>query len=131
MEQRGRKSAASLGVVPRIAAPPSDPVQPLENLSEPARTAFINLVSSCEPTHFTNADIGLITQYASAQAMAEKALGELERDPGDKAAMKLWETSAKLMSSLALRLRIGPQSRKQYFKPKLREARPWEWEPPS
>ena len=67
MEQRGRKSAASLGVVPRIAAPPSDPVQPLENLSEPARTAFINLVSSCEPTHFTNADIGLITQYANVR----------------------------------------------------------------
>lgn len=137
MKQRGRKSALK-----SVEFPPT-PVAPPANLSEPAKQAFYDLVASCEPEHFTNSDIGLISVYVNAQVLVDKALKDLEQTPNDKDALKLWETSAKIMSNFAMRLRIGPQSRRQYAKVdrpmdwseqfRARQAqsqkKPWEWEP--
>lgn len=94
---------------------PSEPiaVQPPESLSPAARAAFVALVASCEPDHFRDCDIGLISRYAVASVMAETAEAALQADPDDGKALALWDKATRAMSGLALRLRIGPQSRRE------------------
>jgi phage terminase small subunit len=124
MKQRGRKSAASLAVAPVSEHEPV-PVQPPPTLSEAAKEIFLDLVSSVEPAHFENSDVGLLSQYCEAQAMAERAAAVLS-GPGEAAdwALKLWEKANKVMSGLALRLRLGPQSRRE----KAKVQRPLTWD---
>src|SRR5262245_14410371 len=66
-----------------------------------------------------------LCQYCEAQAMAERAAAELQNGAGESAdwALKLWEKANKVMSGLALRLRLGPQSRRE----KAKVARPLTW----
>ena len=62
MKQRGRRSAASLATTPVITHEPV-PVQPPAALSEAARKVFLDLVSSVDPAHFEQSDVGLLCQY--------------------------------------------------------------------
>src|SRR5215470_13261783 len=107
MKQRGRGSAASLAITPVLEHAPVS-VQAPATLSEPARAVFLDLVGSCNPEHFENSDVGLLCQYCEAQAMAERAAAELQNGAGESAdwALKLWEKANKVMSGLALRLRL-------------------------
>ena len=118
MKQRGRKSAASLAMTPLLEQHEPVSVQPPATLSEPARAVFLDLVGNCHPEHFEDSDVGLLCQYCEAQAIAERAAAELQSGTGQAAewALKLWEKANKVMNGLALRLRLGPQSRRERAK---------------
>ena len=125
MKQRGRKSAASLAMTPLLEQHEPVSMQPPATLSEPARVVFLDLVGNCHPEHFEDSDVGLLCQYCEAQAIAERAAAELQSGTSQAAewALKLWEKANKIMSGLALRLRLGPQSRRE----KAKVARPLTW----
>ena len=67
-----------------------------------------------------------MSAYCEAQAMAERAAAELQNGTGEAAewALNLWEKANKVMSGLALRLRLGPQSRRE----KAKVERPLTWD---
>jgi phage terminase small subunit len=100
-------------------------VQPPATLSKPARAVFLDLVANCHPEHFEDSDAGLLCQFCEAQAMAERAAAELQNGTGEAAewGLKVWEKANKVMSGLALRLRLGPQSRRE----KAKVTRPLTW----
>jgi hypothetical protein len=72
---------------------------------------WIDLVSTHEPEHFQEGDATLMQQYCEASALAAKAAAGLQA--GDDTRLKIWERSTAIMASLALRLRLGPQSRRE------------------
>jgi hypothetical protein len=117
--QRGRKSAASLELGP-LAARRSARISLPPGLSEPACAIFLDLVNSLHPTHFEPADATLLGQYCEAAALAARSAARLQ--DGDVAALGIWEKSTRTMSGLALRLRIGPQSRRE-----AKAGRPLTW----
>src|SRR5262249_23987535 len=125
MKQRGRKSAASLAMTPLLEQHEPVSVQPPAALSKPARAVLLDLVGNCHSEHFEDSDDGLLCQYFEAQAMAERTAAELQNGAGEAAewAVKVWEKANKVMSGLALRLRLGPQSRRE----KAKVARPLTW----
>jgi hypothetical protein len=96
-------------------SPPLEPIaiQPPPSLSPAAREAFVTLVSSLPADHFEVSDTSLIARYAVASVLAETAEEALQADPNDSKALRLWEKSTGIMASLALRLRISPQSRRE------------------
>ena len=98
-------------VAPR---PPMPPIAPPDSLSVPARAVFLDLVASHEPEHFEPGDVTLIAQYCEASALATKAAAALQA--GDASQLRIWERSAAVMASLSLRLRLGPQSRRERAK---------------
>jgi hypothetical protein len=116
-----RKSRAELGVVPAFKSEPV-PVQPPETLSEPARKVFLDLVSHCNPTHFEQSDVTLLGQYAEASALAARSVVALQA--GDTSQLLVWEKASRCMSNLALRLRLGPQSRRE----RAKVERPLTWD---
>jgi hypothetical protein len=95
-------------VAPRSPMPP---IAPPASLSVPARAVFLDLVSSHEPEHFEPGDVTLLAQYCEACALATKAAVALQA--GDASQLRIWERSAAVMASLSLRLRLGPQSRRE------------------
>jgi hypothetical protein len=107
----------------RPAEPPV-PVQPPASLSEAGRAVFIELVGSCDPRHFEPSDVTLLARYANATVFSEQAEARLAADPNDSKALALWEKSTRTMGALALRLRLGPQSRRE----KAKVNRPLTWE---
>jgi hypothetical protein len=124
MAQRGRISAAALGTPQYGGLPPRRDLAPPESLSPEAREIFVDLVASCPPDHFEAADLGLISAYATAQAMSERAAIELQGDgPPDSKWMAAWEKGVRAMSALALRLRLAPQSRRERASP----TKPLSW----
>ena len=118
-----RTSAAARAVAPAFTQEPA-PIRPPSTLSEPAKAVFLSLVMDCEPGHFKPADAGMLCQYCEAQAMAERAAAELQK--GEVPSVRwltVWEKSTKMMKDLALRLRLGPQSRRE----RARADRPLTW----
>jgi hypothetical protein len=102
----------------------SVPVLPPAGLSAAARAAFITLVAECPPDHFEASDTSLIARYAVASVLAEGAETKLQADPADTKALAVWEKAVRTMSALALRLRLGPQSRRE----KAKVDRPLTWD---
>jgi phage terminase small subunit len=111
MKQRGRKGQIK-ALSPVVEHEPI-PVRPPPNLSEAARAAFVELVAGCEPRHFEQSDVTLLARYAVATVLAEGAEATLQEHPDDTKALAVWEKSVRTMSGLALRLRLGPQSRRE------------------
>jgi phage terminase small subunit len=108
MAKTGKKSAAELST-PMIPGGPEPLLQPPPTLSEPARAVFIRLVTDCGPDHFIDSDITLLEQYCEATATARMTAGKPDQ-------VRIWETAVRTMSGLALRLRLGPQSRRERAK---------------
>ena len=123
--RRGRKSAER-AMAPLMVAHEPVPVQPPATLSEAARKVFLDLVSSVDPAHFEQSDVGLLCQYCEAQVMAERAAAELQRGEGPPNARWLaaWREGTRTMKDLALRLRLSPQSRRE----KAKVERPLTWD---
>jgi hypothetical protein len=117
-----RKSAAERAMGIAHAEPPV-PIQPPSGLSEPARAAFIALVRECPPDHFEQSDVSLIARYVVASVLAEGAEVTLQADPENAKALAVWEKAVRTMSALALRLRLGPQSRRE----RAKVQRPLTW----
>ena len=123
--RRGRKSQAERDMEPLMVHTELVPVQPPETLSEPARKAFLDLVASCDPAHFEDADVGLLAQYCEAQVLAERAAQELQKEsPPNPRWLAAWEKATRTMKDLALRLRLSPQSRRE----KAKVERPLTWD---
>ena len=118
-----RTSAAARAVAPVFTQEPA-PIRPPSTLSAAAKAIFLALVLDCEPGHFKSADAGMLCQYCEAQAMAERAAAELNGEgPPNAQWLAVWEKAVKVMKDLALRLRLGPQSRRE----RARADRPLTW----
>jgi len=113
-------------MAPMMVAHEPVPVQPPPSLSEPARRVFLDLVSSVDPAHFQQSDVGLLCQYCEAQVMAERAAAELSKGEGPPNTRWLaaWREGTRTMKDLALRLRLSPQSRRE----KAKVERPLTWD---
>jgi hypothetical protein len=48
-------------------------------LSDAERTVFVDLVTTCDPTHFQPSDLPLLCRYCEAAVLAEQAALELRR----------------------------------------------------
>jgi hypothetical protein len=102
MNQRGRKSAASLAVVDVTGAPPR--LEPPADLSDEERALFTELVNACSPKHFVESDKPLLISFIQATILARASAGK---------AMLIgtWEKAVKVQALLATRLRLAPQAR--------------------
>jgi len=114
--RRGRKSQAELEMEPLMVPSEIAPIPPPLSLSEAARGVFLDIANSNHPEHFEPADASLLARYANAVVFSEQAEARLHADPDDTKALALWEKSTRTMSGLALRLRLGPQSRRERAK---------------
>jgi phage terminase small subunit len=115
-----RKSRAELDL-PMAVAGESIPVRPPATLSAAAQPVFADLVASCEPDHFKAADVTLLGQYCEAAALAARSAAALQA--GDAGQLRIWEKATQTMSGLALRLRLGPQARRE----KAKAPKPRDW----
>jgi len=119
-----RKSRAELEVVtPLRPRPPTPPtISPPAGLSAPAKAIFNEIVGCCDVDHFRRSDVRLLAVYCSAAAMVERCEPHLAGDgdkPPDKEWISAWKEASRTMSNLAMRLRLGPQSRREKaLKPK-------------
>ena len=116
-----RKSAAELSLPPPLAI--SDQphrrsgIAPPLGLPEPVRLRFVELVGSVDHEHFTAADVPLLTEYATACALARQAAHALQRDgPVTKKGraspwLQVQEKAQRAMIALSTRLRLCPQGR--------------------
>ena len=94
MRQRGRRSSASLAMVPGDASRLSPP----SSLSDVERTLFNEIVGACDAEHFRESDLPLLTAISRATAH-------------DLGKIALWEKATRMQATLATRLRLSPQSR--------------------
>jgi hypothetical protein len=110
-----RKSAAELSVVTGIGSRASR-LRPPATLSEPERTAFIEIVDSCAAGHFVHSDMPLLCRYAEASVLAEQAARELRQGGAvingrPSPWLTVQERCVRAMVALTMRLRLSPQAR--------------------
>ena len=91
-------------------------LRPPQRLQGRAKAIFIDTVSGCDPRHFRSADLPLLERYAEACAMCEQAAEKLAAEGmvvDDKVNpwFSVHASATKTVNGLALRLRLGPQSR--------------------
>jgi hypothetical protein len=125
MKQRGRKSAASIGVGP-VGGPPR--LEPPPSLSAAERAVFANLISSTNADHFVASDLPVLVVYCRAIVMEQLAATRLRKAPDSKW-LAVWERAARTITTLSAKLRLCPQSRRQYARPGPPPGRkePWEF----
>jgi phage terminase small subunit len=113
MKQRGRKSIASLHTI-SVDGMPSR-LEPPDHLSADERQRFIEIVSNCDARHFRPSDTTLLVRFVEADALAERAAKELRKQPVIDGKPSPWlavqEKNVRALVSLAMRLRLSPQSR--------------------
>ena len=105
-----RKSAAA-GMIATPRPSWSTRLRPPPTLSEPARNEFVRIVAAEGANHFRDSDLSLLVQYCEAVALAERAAKALQSDDAERVWLTRWDKATKVMESLAMRLRISPQSR--------------------
>jgi phage terminase small subunit len=104
-------------------------LRPPDSLSAAAKQHFVDLVTACPITQFEASDLALLCRWSEAAAMAESAAIELQASGmlADDGKVSPWfaiyERATKMMTLLALRLRLGPQSRAPRA-PKTKAATP-------
>src|SRR5262249_4816689 len=113
MPKTGRSGYISLSVSeynPSRLSPPA-------GLTPRQRQIFVDLILSLPAEHFQQADVALVARWAEACAMAEEAATELARAGLITAEGKqspwfgIHQQATKTLNTLALRLRLAPQSR--------------------
>ena len=115
MAGTGRKPFETTDVVPFGAE--NERLRPPPSLAEPAKRAFLDLVTTTDPRQFRASDLPLLCRWAELTVMAEQAAGELQAGGMVTADGRVspWFTihqhATKGLTGLALRLRLGPQSR--------------------
>jgi hypothetical protein len=128
-----RRSAASLTLVhPNVTG--RDPrLSPPSTVSAAEKRLFISIVGSCPAAHFRPSDQPLLVQYVMACVAAEHAAAKLVETGGPVSGGEVnpWhrvhERAVRLMSVLAMRLRLSPASR---LKPEMVHRRAG-YHPPS
>jgi hypothetical protein len=92
-------------------------IRPPPGLGGREKEVFLSLVAACPAAQFQPSDAALIARWAESIVLAEQAAGELEAGGVVTSDGKVspWFTvhqrASKTVSELALRLRLGPQSR--------------------
>jgi Phage terminase, small subunit len=119
MARTGRQPYDTTDVTPYGSG--SGRLRPPASLGEPERRAFIDLVTTVPAGQFIASDLPLLIRWAELTVMCEQARGELAvqgmvvTDDKGKASVSPWFTihaqATKALTGLALRLRLGPQSR--------------------
>jgi phage terminase small subunit len=117
MPRTGRQPYATTDVLPFGTG--CRRLRPPDALSDAARAAFLDLVTTCPADQFQPSDISLLCRWAELSAMCEAASIELQAsgmlgvDGRPSPWFVIYQQATKSLSGLALRLRIGPQSRMQ------------------
>jgi phage terminase small subunit len=114
MTQPGRKNSFARSAIFGIGSAPR--LKPPDELDSLERAVFVDIVASCEPTHFRASDMPLLTAYCRAVVMERRAAGEYAREPVQPdGAVSPWAavhaSAVKSMLGLSLRLRLSPQGR--------------------
>ena len=115
MAGTGRKPFETTDVVPFGAG--NERLRPPPSLREPEKQAFLDLVTTTDPKQFRPSDLPLLCRWAELTVMAEKAAGELQAggtvtaDGRVSPWFAIHQQATKSLTGLALRLRLGPQSR--------------------
>jgi hypothetical protein len=93
-------------------------LKPPDSLPDAARRAFVDLVASVPSNHFKAPDLGLLCRWAEMTALAEECAfhmaqpgGIVDEDGRSSAWVTTHANATKVLALLALRLRLGPQSR--------------------
>ena len=92
-------------------------LRPPARLKGRARAIFVATVSGCATEHFRSSDLPFLERFAESSALAEEAAEKLADEGMVTHDNKLspWfaahQAATKTMNSLALRLRLTPQSR--------------------
>jgi phage terminase small subunit len=117
MPTSGRRPFIATDVVPFGAGPRR--LRPPDGLSEAAKAVFIDTVTTCPSDQFQPSDIPLLARWCELTAMCEAAnvellaSGMLARDGKPSPWLRIYLDCTKAVTGLALRLRLGPQSRAQ------------------
>jgi phage terminase small subunit len=106
MEQRGRKSAAALSVVPIVERLPR--LHPPASLSKGESDLFRQVVAQCSADHFAASDTPLLVAYCQAVLLSRLAFKRVSEE-GD--AFQIWQQAARTLATLATKLRLCPHSR--------------------
>jgi hypothetical protein len=117
MARTGRSPYETTDVVPfgfgrRRLLPPA-------NLGEAEKQAFLDVVTSCPAAQFQPSDLPLLCRWAELVVMAERAAkvmdieGMLKADGKPSGHFVIHREATRGLNALALRLRLGPQSRAQ------------------
>jgi hypothetical protein len=107
---------------------PDARLRPPASLQGPERQAFLDVVLSCPAAQFRPADLPLLCRWAELCVLCESAMAEMTAggmvtaDGNVSSWFSIYERSTKALAGLALRLRLGPQSRA--FKAPKKEAGP-------
>jgi phage terminase small subunit len=115
MPQTGRQPYETTDIEPFGAG--SRCLRPPASLSRPQKAAFLDLVTTCPATQFAPSDMPLLVRWCELCVMAESANFELQASgllaPDGKPSpwFRIHLDCTKALSGLALRLRLGPQSR--------------------
>jgi hypothetical protein len=92
-------------------------LRPPEGFSAAEKKAFLDLVTSCPQQQFEASDIPLIARWAELEFQAQTAAAELRAhgmvtaDGKPSVWLSIHAMAVKGQALLALRLRLGPQSR--------------------
>jgi len=96
---------------------PNPRIRPPDSLSELEKRVFRALVSACPADQFRKSDIGLLARWSELSVMAQEAAFEMTTHgrvtPDGKVSpwFSIYTQATKQLNGLALRLRLGPQSR--------------------
>jgi phage terminase small subunit len=111
----GRKPFKTIDVV--TFGLPDSRLQPPASLKDPERRVFVDLIASCPSGQFAASDMALLCLWATTtvqleQAAAEMAAGGMVTTDGKVSPwFTIQQQAARTLALLALRLRLGPQSR--------------------
>ncbi len=80
-------------------------LHPPPDLNNAERMLCIDLVDTCSPRHLVKSDVPLLVSYVQATLMARSAVH-------DPAMIAIWEKAVRVQATLATRLRLALQARK-------------------
>jgi hypothetical protein len=92
-------------------------LRPPASLGDAERRVFLDLITATPAGQFTAADLPLLCAWAETVALRERMAarmaieGELDEKGKPSGAFTVHQQATKTLSGLALRLRLGPQSR--------------------
>jgi phage terminase small subunit len=96
---------------------PNPRIRPPDCLSDLEKKVFRDLVAACPADQFRRSDVGLLCRWAELSVMAEQAAfemtthGKVTPDGRPSPWLSVYMQATKQLNGLALRLRLGPQSR--------------------
>jgi phage terminase small subunit len=96
---------------------PNRRIRPPDSLGDLEKQVFRDLVAACPADQFRKSDVGLLARWSELSVMAEQAAfemthnGRVTSDGKVSPWLSIYTQAVKGLNGLALRLRLGPQSR--------------------